>query len=248
MRRPALHRQNRAEASTWAHPYSTGAFSPVFYASGDSATDPANPSSADGADPAGAPKPAPPAQRTFTQTEVEALAAKEKAQGKRSAVKEFAERLGFTAVEDAEAFVAAARQAKEAQLTEQEKRERELADREAKAEAREKAAEARERTANRRSVLVGLGASGVDLEDATALLRVPDDADDTDIQEAAAALKERRPELFGATRAPDPAVAPPAPTGLPAAGVPRPGASQPKPGERGLAMLKRRGKIPADAS
>lgn len=248
MRRPALHHPNRAEASTWAHPYTAGVFSPVFYASGDPAADPANPSSVDGTDPAGVPKPAPPAQRTFTQAEVEALAAKEKAQGKRSAAKEFAEKLGFTAIEDAEAFVTAARQAKEAQLTEQEKRERELADREAKADAREKAAEARERTANRRAVLVGLGATGVDLEDATALLRVPDDADDTDVQEAATALKERRPELFGATRQADPAATPPAPTGLPAAGVPRPGASQPKPGERGLAMLKRRGKIPADAS
>ncbi|MFI6653178.1 hypothetical protein ACIBI8_37015 [Streptomyces sp. NPDC050529] len=194
------------------------------------------------------PKPAPPAQRTFTQAEVEALAAKEKAQGKRSAAKEFAEKHGFTTIEDAEAFISAARQSQEAALSEQEKRERELADREARADAREKAAEARERTANRRSVLVGLGAAGDDLDDAAALLRVPDNADDTDLQEAAEALKKRRPELFGATRQPDPAAVPPAPTGLPAAGVPRPGANQPKPGERGLAMLKRRGKLPADAA
>lgn len=245
MRRPAPHHPNRAEASAWARPYATGLFSPFFYASGD----PAEPPTVDpAADPANPPKPSPPAQRTFTQSEVEALAAKEKAQGKRSAAKELAEKLGFSAIEDAEAFIAAARQAKEAQLTEQEKRERELADREAKAEAREKAAEARERTANRRAVLVGLGATGDDLDDATALLRVADDADDTDVQAAADALKARRPELFGATRQADPAAVPPAPTGLPAAGVPRPGANQPKPGERGLAMLKRRGKIPADAN
>ncbi|MEU5660085.1 hypothetical protein ABZ802_31380 [Streptomyces sp. NPDC047737] len=244
MRRPALHHPNRAAASAWARPYSTGVFSAVFYASGD-LVDPVVPAANDPADP---PKPTPPAQRTFTQAEVEALAAKEKAQGKRSAAKEFAEKHGFTTIEDAEAFIAAARQSQEAALSEQEKRERELSEREAKAEAREKAAEARERTANRRAVLVGLGATGVDLDDAAALLRVADDADDTDVQESAEALKQRRPELFGATRVPDPAAVPPAPTGLPAAGVPRPGANQLKPGERGLAMLKRRGKIPADAN
>ncbi|WP_399559274.1 hypothetical protein OH809_45030 (plasmid) [Streptomyces sp. NBC_00873] len=220
MRRPTQH-HNIPASTVWAHPYTGVTGLGVFYNDGGAG---------DASDPAGAgsepPKPAPPAQRTFTQAEVEALAAKEKAQGKRSAAKELAEKLGFTSIEDTEAFVAAARQAKEAQLTEQEKRERDLADREAKAEAREKAAEARERAANRRAVLVGLGATGDDLDDASALLRVPDDADEATLQEAADKLKSRRPELFGATPQPAAAALPPAPAGAPAGGPPRPAATK----------------------
>jgi hypothetical protein len=223
MRRPTQHHNIPAIHSAWAHPYTGITGLGVFYNDGGDGTPPAS-------DPAGtdgqAPKPAPPAQRTFTQTEVEALAAKEKAQGKRSAAKEFAEKHGFSTIEDAETFIATARQAQEAQLTEQQKREKDLADREAKAEAREKAAEARERAANRRAILVGLGATGDDLEDAAALLRVPDDADDTVLQEAADKLKARRPELFGATPTPTAAVLPPAPGGAPAGSPPRAAATK----------------------
>ncbi|MGW1814135.1 hypothetical protein ACWCQM_11315 [Streptomyces sp. NPDC002125] len=247
MRRPTQHHSIPAIHSAWLHPYTGIASLGVFYNDGG------DPPTGGAPNPQDPPKPGPPTMpRTFTQDELTALAAKEKAQGERAgaraALEKVAADLGFTNLDDAKAFIEEGRKAKEAQLSEQEKRERELAEREAKAEAREKAAEARERTANRRAVLVGLGATGDDLDDASALLRVADDADDTDIREAADALKQRRPELFGATRQPDPAAVPPAPTGLPAAGVPRPGANQPKPGERGLAMLKRRGKIPADAN
>lgn len=246
MRRPTHHRP-APNRTTWAHPYTGALAMAVFYNDGG------DPPPGGAPNPQDPPKPGPPATpRTFTQDELTALAAKEKAQGERAgaraALEKVASELGFTNLDDAKAFIEEGRKAKEAQLSEQQKRERELADREARADAREKAAEARERTANRRALLAGLGATGDDLDDATALLRVPDDADDTDVQAAADALKERRPELFGATRQPDPAAVPPAPTGLPAAGVPRPGASQPKPGERGLAMLKRRGKLPADAA
>ncbi|MFJ1900527.1 hypothetical protein [Streptomyces sp. NPDC088115] len=194
------------------------------------------------------PKPTPPAQRTFTQAEVEALAAKEKAQGKRSAAKEFAEKHGFTTIEDAETFIAAARQSQEAALSEQEKRERALADREARADAREKAAADRERVANRRSILVGLGSTGEDLEDAAALLRVADDADDSTINAAAEALKARRPELFGAARpAADPTAPqlPPAPGGAPAGGPPARQTPTGKPGDRGREMARLRGHKPA---
>jgi hypothetical protein len=217
MRRPTQHHNIPAIRSAWVHPYTGVTGLGVFYNDGGDGTPSAS-------DPAGtdgqAPKPTPPAQRVFTQAEVEALAAKEKAQGKRSAAKEFAEKHGFSTIEDAETFIATARKAQDDALTEQQKREKDLADREAKAEAREKAAEARERAANRRSVLVGLGASGDDLEDAAALLRVADDADEATLQEAADKLKTRRPELFGATPQ-TAAVLPPAPGGAPAGSPPR---------------------------
>lgn len=245
MRRPAHHRPSPdlgpVARTAWAHPYTGPAALAVFYNDGGDppAGDP---------NPVDPPKPGPPA-RTFTQAEVEALAAKEKAQGKRSAAKEFAEKHGFTSIEDAEAFIAAARQAEEAQLSEQQKREKALADREAAADAREQAAIVRERNANRRATLVGLGATGDDLDDAAALLRVADDADDAAVAEAAAKLKERRPELFGITPAANPAATtlPPAPGGAPAGGPPSRQAPAGRPGDRGREMARLRGHVKSDA-
>ena len=238
MRRPAQHRTIPAIQSAWAHPYTGAASLAVFYNDGGDPPEGGTPNPAD------PPKPGPPAQRTFTQAEVEALAAKEKAQGKRSAAKEFAEKHGFGSIEDAETFIAAARKAQDDALSEQERREREIADREARADAREKAADARERAANRRAVLVGLGATGDDLEDAAALLRVPDDADDTAITEAAVKLKTRRPELFGVSPQADPdtkPAMPPAPGGAPAGGPPARQTPTGKPGDRGRAIAQSRG-------
>ncbi|MGW0948547.1 hypothetical protein ACWD4O_39155 [Streptomyces sp. NPDC002623] len=241
MRRPAQQYGPLAR-NGWAHPYRGIRGLAVFYNDGGNPTPPA-------ADPAAdPPKPGPPAQRTFTQAEVEALAAKEKAQGKRSAAKEFAEKHGFSSIEDAEQFIATARQSQEDALSEQEKREKAIAARESQVEAREKASVARERNANRRSVLVGLGATGDDLEDAAALLRVDDEADDQTVAQAAAKLKERRPELFGVKPAdPSPAQIPPAPGGAPAGGPPARQAPAGKPGDRGRAMAASRGHKTATA-
>jgi hypothetical protein len=221
MRRPALHHPHTTAAHTagWSHPYAPNLFSPVFYNDGGDDPEPPTP-----ADP---PKPSPPATRTFTQDEVEKLAAKEKSQGKRAgateALAQFAADNGFKNAEDAKAFIEAARKAQQDALSEEEKRRQELERREQELVAREAAAIARERNASRRAVLVGLGATGEDLEDAAALLRVPDDADEQTVQDAAAALKERRPELFGAARPAQPPAAsamPPAPGGSPAGGPP----------------------------
>ncbi|MCX4885872.1 hypothetical protein [Streptomyces sp. NBC_00847] len=248
MRRPAQHQLGPVTRTGWAHPYRGLRGTAIFYNDGGGtppATPPAAPPAAGGEPPAEPPKPGPPASRTFTQAEVEALAAREKAQGKRSAAKEFAEKHGFTSIEDAEKFIEEARKAKEAALSEQEKREQAVAAREAQLEAREKAAIARERNANRRAVLVGLGATGDDLEDAAALLRVADDADDATITDAAARLKERRPELFGAARPADPAGGqlPPAPGGAPAGGPPPRQTPSGKPGDRGREMARIRGHL-----
>ncbi|MEW9521790.1 hypothetical protein [Streptomyces tubercidicus] len=217
MRRPALHHPHPATTG-WSHPYAPNPA--ICYADGDE-PEPTPPAAAE------APKPAPPAGKVFTQDEVAALAAKEKSQGERAgarkALEDFAAANGFNSADDTKAFIEAARAAQEAALSEEEKRRAELERREQDLAAREAAAVARERSANRRSVLVGLGATGEDLDDAAALLRVEDDADDTAIREAAGKLKERRPELFGA-RAAVPAAAapamPPAPGGSPAGGPP----------------------------
>ncbi|MEV4975524.1 hypothetical protein [Streptomyces scopuliridis] len=247
MRRPAQHHAPAAPA--WDHPYRTGLFSPVWYASGDP-VDPPN----DTPDPADPPKPGPPAQRTFTQAEVESLAAKEKAQGKRSAAKEFAEKHGFGSIDDAEAFIAAARKAQDDALSEQEKRARELTEGKRRLD-EERATLAAERAATRREkALSRLGAIGEDLDDAAVILeralRDQPDADEETIAAEAAKLRERRPGLFGVTPSVPPAgtAMPPAPGGAPAGGPPVRQAPTGKPGDRGREMARIRGHKPASAA
>jgi hypothetical protein len=227
MRRPAQH-----HSTAWSHPYTGLAGLAVFYNDGgDPATPPAQ------ADP---PKPGPPPgpAKEFSQEDLDRIAAREKAQGKRSALKEFAEELGFTSAEDTAAFIAAAREAKQAALSDEERRRQELADLEAKAVAREQSAIARERDAIRKAALLGLGATGVDLEDALALLerdlRESPDADEATVTAAAEALKERRAALFGAATpvTPPPGTLPPAPGGDPAGGSARGRASKDDVNER----------------
>ena len=241
MRRPALHHPHTSTATPgWSHPYAPNPH--TFYADGG------DPPAADPAPAAEPPKPAPPAGKVFTQDEVAALAAKEKSQGERAgarkALEEFAAANGFKNADDAKQFIEAARKAQQDALSEEEKRRQELERREQELIAREAAAVARERAASRRAVLVGLGATGDDLEDAAALLRVDDDADDTAVQEAAAKLKERRPELFGVRpQASAPSSLPPAPGGAPAGGPPSRPASTARPGDRGREMARIRGHL-----
>ena len=217
MRAPAQHRRpGHTTAPGWAHPYTGLDGLAVFYNDG-------------GQPPADPPKPSPPPAapdtgKQFTQEELERIAAREKSQGERAgarkALEELAQELGFTNPDDVKTFVATARKAQQDALSEEERRRQELERREAELAAREAAAIARERAANRRAVLVGLGATGDDLEDAAALLRVDDDADETAVREAAEKLKERRPELFGTRPAPQTSPLPPAPGGAPAGAPP----------------------------
>ncbi|MEW2187774.1 hypothetical protein AB0900_31285 [Streptomyces cellulosae] len=217
MRAPAQHRRHGHTATPgWAHPYTGLDGLAVFYNDG-------------GNPPADPPKPSPPPAspepvKQFSQEELERIAAREKSQGERAgarkALEEFAAEHGFSNVDDAKAFIAAARQAEEAKKSEEQRLRDELERIKAEAAAREAAAIARERAANRRALLAGLGATGDDLEDAAALLRVADDADETAVREAAEKLKERRPELFGTRPAPQASPLPPAPGGAPAGAPP----------------------------
>ncbi|MFJ6069060.1 hypothetical protein ACIQHU_39225 [Streptomyces tendae] len=256
MRAPAQHhRPGLAAAHGWAHPYTGLNALAVFY--NDGGDPPA------GGDPANPPKPGPPPNGApgpqFTQDDLDRIAAKEKAQGQRAgarqALEDFAKEHGFTNVDDAKAFIEAARKAQEDALSEQEKREKAIAEREAKAEQREQAAAARERAVRREQALTRLGAfdtadeqgnSIPNLQDALAMLdrdlAATPDADEQTVADAAAKLKARRPELFGTTTpAPTPGQMPPAPGGSPAGGPPPRQQPASKPGSRGLEMAKLRG-------
>lgn len=174
--------------------------------------------------------------KTFTQEELQRIAAKEKRDGKASGQLELAKELGYETVEAMKAAAQKQREAEEAAKSEEQKRLDEIARREKAAEEREAKAAERERVALRKDALRDLGAKGEDLEDALSLLRVADDADEETVAEAAEALKERRPELFKDEPADPPEKKKPA-AKLPSG---RPGErKKPEPAEVGAAGLDR---------
>jgi hypothetical protein len=263
MRRPAQHNLATNARTGWARPYTGVAGLAVFYNDGANQppATPAVPTPADVAPPKNPPALEPLRDENgviITQERFGQNMAKERRAGRHAAFRELAEAAGlefdidqFDPKKFGEMFKQAD-QARKAKLTEDEQRAEALRQQEETLTARAAAVEKQEQAARQmahstriRAALVSLGASGADLEDAAALLRIDEDASDEDLARAASELKERRAEMFGGQQAP--ATPPPAPSGMPAPGMPRPGASQPKPGERGLAMLKRRGKIPTDA-
>jgi len=163
---------------------------------------------------------------TFTQRRLNKMMSEEKEEGRRAAYRAIAEAAGI----DPDAFdptqfgdiFKQAEAARQQQLSEEQRRTEELQRREQALQAREDAAAQREkeaadrdRASRVRAALVKLGATGDDLEDAAALLRVADDASDDDIAQAAEKLKERRAEMFGGIA---PQTLPPAPSGGPAGG------------------------------
>lgn len=253
MRRPAQHNLGPVARTGWQHPYTGVLAHAVFYNDGGQGGPPATPPAPTPADLAArtgqqppATPPAPPAPApgeepvTFTQRRLNVIMKDEKEEGRRAAFRQVAEAAGidpdtFDPSKFGDVFKQA-EQARQAQLSEEQRRTEELATREQALQAREDAAVQREAEAAKRdrqskvrAVLVGLGATGADLDDAALLITVPDDADDKKITELAEALKARRTELFGAT--PPAQQLPPAPSGAPAAGnTPR----QPAPGKNAV--------------
>ncbi|WP_282795771.1 hypothetical protein [Streptomyces sp. CC224B] len=191
---------------------------------------------------------------TVTQRRMNLLLTREKDQGRQAALRSLAAEAGLDPDGvDAAALkkvLAEAKKIKDAHLSEEQRRDAELTQREqdlaAREAAAEKAAAAAEnqlREATRSAQLVSLGATGQDLEDALLLLNKAleddPDADEATVAKAAAALKKRRPQLFGAPAAPDKPLSPPAPSGSPAGGPPQRQAPAGKPGDAGRAMAAR---------
>jgi hypothetical protein len=234
MRAPAQHRRpGLTAASGWAHPYTGLAGLAVFYNDGG---DPPTPTPAELAQRRPAPAPSPVDdgdQVVMPQDKFRQNMTEQRRRGRHAAYREIAEAAGIDFDVDTFDPKQFAQQFKEAQaarqalLTEEQRRAEELAQKEQALAAREEAAARLQAEASKaardvkiRSALVRLGATGDDLEDAAALLRVPDDADDDAIAQAADALKARRAELFGTAPAPKPSTLPPAPGGAPAGAPP----------------------------
>ncbi|WP_031186363.1 hypothetical protein [Streptomyces sp. NRRL S-1896] len=252
MRRPQLHRPTPNH--TWAHPYAGPIAMAVFYNDGGDPP-PGAPANDDTPKPA-PPKPKPPVpasdrpglqdgELVVHKDWLEQKLTVEKDAGRRNGNQRLADDLGFGDVKEMRAYVEEKRKADQAQLSETERLTQELAEREQQLATREAQAAARELAANRRALLVGLGATGADLDDATALLRVANDATDTEVEAAAEALKQRRPELFGARPQAPQQQLPPAPHGAPAGTPPSRQSGGSKPGDRGREMARLRGHKPA---
>jgi hypothetical protein len=208
---------------------------PIFPILGASSEDEMNDQLDDGTDDGGQEQ-----QVTVTQDRLGKMLTKEKAQGERAAIKRLLTTLGFDTPKALSEFVSAQREAEQAALSEVERREQAAAERELQAARREELAAERERAALRRASLVALGAEGDDLVDAERLLAVDDeDADETQVQAAAEALRSRRPELFGEVRS----AVPTAPAGAPAGRGPTRTTPVSKPGAAGLEMARRRGLV-----
>lgn len=186
---------------------------------------------------------------TIPQDELSRRFAREKDQGRRAGVRDLLGQLGFESAKSLTEYIESQRQAEQqqkdaeqARLSEVERREQAAAERERQAQERESAATAREREAARRAVLVGLGATGTELEDAVVLLarELEPDADDATLTQAAEDLKQRRPELFGART---PQAPMPPPSGSPSSVPARSGSTPPRPGQFGLDIARRRGHL-----
>lgn len=252
MRRPALHHPRTSPVTPgWSHPYAPSLFNPVFYNDGgddpnpEPSAPPAAPKPSDipRAKPAGPRPGATEGEIVVTQAWLDSRLAGEKDSGRRNGNQRLASDLGFDSVDNLRSYVEQQREAQKAQLSEAERRQQELEDRERQVAEREAQAAAAVHAANRRAALVSLGATGDDLDDATALLRVDNNATDDEVRQAAEALKERRPELFGVKAPAEPPAMPPAPGGAPAGGPPARQGSGGKPGDRGREMARLRGHL-----
>ncbi|MFD5848274.1 hypothetical protein [Streptomyces chartreusis] len=256
MRRPAqTHHRPAAHTPRWAHPYTGIQAMAVLYADGGEPTPPPAPPAAEPPKPGPPPAPAP----TYTQDELSRIAAREKSQGERAgarkALEDFASEHGFGSVDDAKAFIEAARKAEQDALSEHERAQQRLKQDQDAVNAERAQIAAERRALAREQALARLGAvdlTGEDgqvtpnLQDALAMLerdlRDTPDADDQTVADTAARLKQRRPELFGATPPPGvPPQMPPAPGGAPAGGPPSRQTPSAKPGNRGLEMARLRG-------
>lgn len=196
--------------------------------------------------------------KTFTQADIDRIAAAEKDQGRRAGQNDFVKALGFDSTEalrDAlngagiqdqaglKTFLEQRKADADAALTEQQRRDRELSEREQRVQAQEAEAQRKALLADRKSALVDAGVVGKEnLEDALALLRVADDADEAAVTAAIEALKQRRAELFSGVAAEGRTqTRRPIPNGQPAGGPPANGGTgKEAAGARGIAMAKRR--------
>lgn len=137
--------------------------------------------------------------KEWTVGELKKIAAREKRQGKASGQREVLEALGVDDLDAAKDLVKTAREAKQKDESEAERKQREAEEARTAAD-RERATAAEERrTAALERALVRRGVDEDDLDDAVTILakKVAKDADAEAIAEEADALKARRPELFG---------------------------------------------------
>lgn len=193
-------------------------------------------------------------QVTVTQKRLSLMLTREKDQGRQAALRALATDAGLDPdtidATQIKQILAEGKALKDAQLSDEQRREADYTQREQAIAAKEAetakalaAAQAQLAAAHRTSALLGLGASGADLEDALALLdkalKDTPSADAEAVAEAAKDLQKRRPGLFGTPEPIRRTATPPAPSGSPAGGPPQRQTPVGKPGDAGRDMARR---------
>lgn len=189
----------------------------------------------DGSEEGGTPPPEG-GDRTFTQAELNRIAAAEAAKGKRSAVKETLEALGFSSLDEAKNFFQEQRDKQDSELTEAQKLMKAAEEKDRKATEREQAALTRELNSR---IERALEAEGVDAKSSPKVRKLVEDVDveatDDEITASVASLKEEMPHLFGEASEKKP----PAPPGVPPK-PPAPNGGGSSSAERARALLGQR--------
>lgn len=175
------------------------------------------------------PPPPPPTQiplstqnaNLIPQDQVNAIAAREKDEGKRAGQREMLEALGFNSADEAKAFFKKAKDDEKARMSETERREKEAQEAEAKAKEAEAKANAKLREANICAELQDQGVPKAQTKLVAKMVELDDSVvdDEKKISEAVAALKKAMPNLFtaqGGSATPPGSHPTPPPRGAPA--------------------------------
>lgn len=187
--------------------YSDGTILPVI-SGGDGSTDPPKDDNGDGTGGGAGGGGSGNGQQTFTQAELNRIAAREKEEGKRAAAADIAKTLGCT-VEEAVELIKQAKAADDSQKTEAQ-RAREAADKEKADAEKEKAEAAREKHIARvERVLLKAGVPEAKLDRVGRMLDVEVGTEGDKLDEAVKDLKKDFPELFAGKKGGPPDSDPP---------------------------------------
>jgi hypothetical protein len=163
------------------------------------------------ADPTGTPPPPPsPGSGSFSQEDLNRIAAKEKDEGKRAGERAVLEALGFQTAADAKAFFDKVKEEEKAKLSEADRKMKEAEEKERKADAKALDAAQRERNALISAELVEAGVPKAQVKFVAKMVEV-DEADEEKIAQAVKDLKKAMPNLFVQDGKPPPPGSHPAP-------------------------------------
>jgi hypothetical protein len=137
-----------------------------------------------------------PAEKSFSQSEMQRIATREKAEGKRAGVKAFLEELGLASTDELKAIIKQKQDAEDAEKSELQKAQKAAAEATSRAAAAEAAAAAERQAIKVERQLVAAGVPPAKVEKVRGMLALDSDVDDEGITAAVDELRQEFPELF----------------------------------------------------